>query len=96
MEGSTKRGTHDDTGATGHGLAAGPDAGKQAPEGAGRPSKVSPRSQGGGQKGPILGGARHEPSRADDAASPGRPAAKDKHPRLRALFRRYRWRVQEG
>lgn len=83
--------------ADGQSLQAGPGAEGQAPEGAGRPGKVSPRVQGGNEVStPCLGRARHEPSRADDAEGPNKPAAKNRHPRMRALIRRYDGRVQEG
>ena len=78
-----RHGTNAD--ATGHGLQAQSDVMEQAPEGAGRPGKVSPRSLG---RCPDMG--------RDDAASPARLSAKDRHPRVRALIRRYEGRVQEG
>lgn len=72
------RSRHDISKADGGSLEAEPNAKEQAPESAGRPGKVSPQSQGGNaQEGRGLGRGRHEPGRADDAASPARLTAKD-------------------
>lgn len=91
--------THEGTDATGHGLAAGPDAMKQAPGKErpalqGQPLKCSGETHGRSAHG--LGEGDGSLSRASDAEGPGRLAAKDRHPRIRALVRRYGYRVQEG
>lgn len=84
--------------ADGQSLQAGPDAkgmapGKERPALQGQPLKY--REKRDAEERP-LGRASHQPDRASDAEGRARLAAKDRHPRIRALVRRYGYRVQEG
>lgn len=93
------RTTHEDTRADGQSLQAGPNAegmapGKERPALQGQPLKCSGETHGRSAHG--LGEGDGSLSRGRDAEGPARPTAKDRHPRVRALIRRYGWRVQEG